>query len=184
MKMQLSTSNSNTQYQLEIESLKRQIIQANDGKIELSTQLKRAQTQISQYELQLQSINAELNKANEQLNQRKAERDNAFSQIEQLKSHTLSISQAYTSVGGDVDIQKQKFQVLQQEIEELTGQRNMYKEQSERKSDELNRKNLELVEKIGLLDQLKLQYQEKNNKIYILETKLLDKLETEEVHIM
>ena len=77
----------------------------------------------------------------------------------------------------------------------------MYKEQSERKSDELNRKNLELVEKIGLLDQLKLQYQEKNNKIYILETKviettikcffviivliqLLDKLETEEVHIM
>lgn len=48
----------------------------------------------------------------------------------------------------------------------------MYKEQSERKSDELNRKNLQLVEKIGLLDQLKLQYQANNNKIYVLESKV------------
>lgn len=49
----------------------------------------------------------------------------------------------------------------------------MYKEQSERKSDELGKKNLELVEKIRQLDQLKLQYQENNNKIYILETKVI-----------
>lgn len=48
----------------------------------------------------------------------------------------------------------------------------MYKEQSERKSSEINKKNLELVEKIGQLDQLKLQYQENASKIYILETKV------------
>ncbi|EGR29814.1 hypothetical protein IMG5_147980 [Ichthyophthirius multifiliis] len=73
--------------------------------------------------------------------------------------------------------------MLLKEIEEITRARDLYKQQSERKSLELTQKNVELIQKIEQLDNLNIVYQESLNNIHILEAALLERLQNEEILI-
>lgn len=55
---------------------------------------------------------------------------------------------------------QEKFELLQRELHDLEKARNEYKNQAERNSIELTRRNKELVDKIQQLDVLKMKYEE------------------------
>lgn len=51
IKRSMTSSNSNIQYQMEVDSLKRQLIQSNDRNQEFETRLKQYENRITQSEL-------------------------------------------------------------------------------------------------------------------------------------
>ena len=58
-----------------------------------------------------------------------------------------------------------------------------YKNQAERNYNEMTTKNLELIAKIEELENVKFKYQESMTNIHRLESKLIEKLQQEEIYI-
>jgi len=94
------------------------------------------------------------------MDQRKADIENAQKQNEALRQTQAQLVMKLKQGDSEDRLSIERFELLQSQLQDLEKTRNEYKNQAERNSIELTRRNRELVDKIQQVDVLKLKYEE------------------------
>jgi len=94
------------------------------------------------------------------MDQRKADIENSQKQNEELRQKQAQLVMKLRNGESDERLSVERFDLLQSQLKDLEKTRNEYKNQAERNSMELTRRNRELVDKIQQVDVLKLKYEE------------------------
>jgi len=135
------------------------------------------QSLIHQLKQMNENYKSEIDKLYELLEQRKIDMDNVHTQNEELRQAQIKLVThlKQSAVNGDSG-NDERYEMLQTELYELEKARNLYREQAERNSTELTRRNKELVDKLQQLDVLKLKYEEAFANYQALNFKLFERL--------
>eukprot|EP00825_Cyclidium_porcatum_P030175 TRINITY_DN3203_c0_g1_i2.p1 TRINITY_DN3203_c0_g1~~TRINITY_DN3203_c0_g1_i2.p1 ORF type:complete len:184 (+),score=41.58 TRINITY_DN3203_c0_g1_i2:419-970(+) len=147
----------------------RQLFALQDSKTKAETEQRRLEARATEIVTQLNNLTKEIDKLYELSEQRRLERDDAVKQVENLKIALIESKVA------DSLIDKVKY--LSKEVDELSVNRDFFKQQAERNAQELNDKNRQLVEKLEQLDQIKQSQQESLAHIQHLENQLSEKFQ-------
>jgi len=173
-------------YQSEIADLKQQLLYFQNNNfdvkqlaIKYGAEKAADQAQIKQLKQMNENYKAELEKLYELMNQRKQEMEN-------MSQMTTSLRQSYIQATHSLEEQRtsttveSSTSIWQSKILELEASREEYRKAAERNAMELTRKNKELVDKIQELDGLKTKYEEALANYQQLNSKLFNKLMTED----
>jgi len=136
-------------------------------------------SQIKQLKQMNDNYRSELEKLYELLNQRKIDYDDLVQQNEELRRMYERQSIQIKDQSGNFESHHYQLETMKAEIRDLEQAKELYRNQAERNSTELTRKNRDLVDKIQELDILKVKYEEALANYQALNTKLYDKLKKE-----
>jgi len=137
------------------------------------------QSQIKQLKQVNENYKTEIEKLYELIEQRKADFENITVQNQELLGSFERLSEELREHSTTAGSRQEKLDLAVREVEDLKASRDEFKQQAERNSTELTRKNKDLIDRIQELDVLKLRYEESLANYHALNVKLFEKLSSD-----
>ena len=159
------------------EKLRNCMIEKDETILKLEVLRKKSEGQIKELKEIIQINKEEIDKLYDFKNHKNTEMERMQNEIEKLNEENNGLLKENKDVKKFLSKFKEEENNYRKTIEILTNTSKDYKIQIDQFSNELNVKNKELIEKIDDMDRMKENYSKTLEKIEVLETKLLNKLQ-------
>jgi len=177
--LKMSQSLELTQLRAQIEVYKANATDVKQLAIKYSADKAADQSQIKQLKQVNENYKAEIEKLYELIEQRKADFDTLNKQNQELVAQYEKLTHQVFEQGNSAAFKIEAFESMKKEVEDLKLSRDEFRQQAERNSVELTRRNKDLVDRLQELDVLKMKYEEGLANYQALNAKLFDKLTAE-----
>jgi len=152
--------NEYDQIKKELEDYRAIVYESKEWNVKHDVEKNALETQISQLKQIIDNNKSELTKCYDLLNTRKSEYENIARLLNDSRQETGKCIKDYKNLESEHVLKNSKYDQLFKETEELAKARDMYKNQLEKNTMEIARKNKDLMDKIQEVDVLKLKYEE------------------------
>jgi DNA repair exonuclease SbcCD ATPase subunit len=164
------------QLRAQVEAFKANTTDVKQLAIKYSADKAADQSQIKQLKQVNENYKTEIEKLYELIEQRKADFENLTLQNQDVLSNFERLSEELRQHSTATYSNQEKLEIALREVQDLKASRDEFKNQAERNSTELTRKNKDLIDRIQEVDVLKLRYEESLANYHALNVKLFEKL--------